>query len=312
MGGEPPDPFPKLAALAPLATCFAVGGVAVAGFASWWLALLLACPASLLAAWQIPPRRPRRSRSAKATATGPNSAPGSPHLTVMTLNLLKGSADAAALVRNLVKHRVDVLAVQELTPGAVAALVREGLTDLLPYCHLDPRTGSKGGGLWARWPLAPCPPPGRFTKAALRARLDMGGRWPVTVMVVHPVAPLRGKERRWQSELAQLRSVLAKSEGPQIVAGDFNASRDHRSFRDLLAVGLIECADAAQRRSWPGHTWPTHRLMPAIMRLDHVLISQIGITVRESHMISIPGTDHRGVLAVLECEHDLVGSSPCG
>jgi len=30
------------------------------------------------------------------------------------------------------------------------------------------------------------------------------------------------------------------------VAGDFNVGRDHRPFRDLLAVGFRDCADASQ------------------------------------------------------------------
>src|ERR1700722_12338080 len=52
-GGQPPNPGPKLAALA------AVAGVAVAALSSWWLALVLAGPAVILVAWQFPPPRPR-------------------------------------------------------------------------------------------------------------------------------------------------------------------------------------------------------------------------------------------------------------
>jgi endonuclease/exonuclease/phosphatase (EEP) superfamily protein YafD len=312
LGGEPPNPLPRLAALAPLAACFAAAGVAVAAIGSWTLALLLACPASVLVAWQIPPRKPRRIRSARKAPTRPNVGPDSPYLTVMTLNLYKGAADAAAVVRNLVKHRVDVLAVQELTPEAMADLVREGVADLLPYSHVDPRVNPFGDGLWARWPLVPLPPLARVTSAAPRARITVGGQWPVTVTAVHPIAPVAGNERRWQADLAQIRSGLANTDGLQIVAGDFNASRDHRPFRDLLAVGLIDCADAAQRRSLPGYTWPTDRSIPAIMRLDHVLVSGTGIRVHESQLISIPGTDHRGVLAVLECEDRAVNNAAGG
>ena len=34
-----------------------------------------------------------------------------------------------------------------------------------------------------------------------------------------------------------LRQTLAAVDGPQLVAGDFNAARDHRPFRELLVAG---------------------------------------------------------------------------
>jgi endonuclease/exonuclease/phosphatase (EEP) superfamily protein YafD len=136
--------------------------------------------------------------------------------------------------------------------------------------------------------------------AAPRARIEPVDGWPVTVTGVHPKAPMRRNVRRWQQELATIRSTLACSEGLQVVAGDFNASRDHRPFRDLLAAGFLDCADAAQRRPWPGFTWPAGRLIPSVMRLDHVLVSQDRATILESQVIRVPGTDHRGVLAVIQ------------
>ena len=102
-----------------------------------------------------------------------------------------------------------------------------------------------------------------------------------------------------------IRSALADTAGPQVVAGDFNASRDHQSFRALLGVGFMECADAARRRPWPGFTWPVelyHRRVAPVMRLDHVLLSQDAGVVREATMTRIPGSDHRAVLAVIDLQ----------
>jgi endonuclease/exonuclease/phosphatase family metal-dependent hydrolase len=140
----------------------------------------------------------------------------------------------------------------------------------------------------------------------------------VTLAVVHVKAPTKGRATQWQHELAILGSGLAGTPGPQVVAGDFNASRDHQPFRDVLARGFLDCADAAQRRPWPGFTWPTNldtrvnqdrprfrdwlrtrRTLP-VMRLDHVLVSRAGAAVREVRTIRIPGTNHRGVLAVID------------
>jgi endonuclease/exonuclease/phosphatase family metal-dependent hydrolase len=103
----------------------------------------------------------------------------------------------------------------------------------------------------------------------------------------------------WQRELALIRQALATVDGPQVVAGDFNASRDHRPFRDLLAAGFLDCADSSQNRSWPGFTWPAARGRLPVMRLDHVLVSRTA-TVRMTRVIRLPRTDHHGVLAAIE------------
>ena len=60
IGGRPPRPGPQLAALAPVAVLPAVAAVAIAAATAWWLAILLALPAIVLLAWQLPPPRPRR------------------------------------------------------------------------------------------------------------------------------------------------------------------------------------------------------------------------------------------------------------
>ena len=299
-GGEPPDPYPRLAALAPAGTLFAVAGVVVAAATSWWLALLLAIPAATLLAWQLPPARRAGRETASVRPRVPDPRPDALTLRVFSLNVLRGSADPAAVVRAIERHRVDVLAVQELTPGMVDRLADAGLGTLLPYRHLDPRPKAGGTGLWARWPLAPLPPVPGMVAAAPRARIEPVDGWPVTVTGVHPKAPMRRNVRRWQQDLAAIRSTLVNSEGQQVVAGDFNASRDHRPFRDLLAAGFLDCADAARRRPWPGFTWPVGRGIPPVMRLDHILVSQDSVTVSESRVIRVGGTDHRGVLAVIQ------------
>ena len=299
-GGEPPDPYPRLAALAPAGTLFAFAGVVVAAATSWWLALLLAIPAATLLAWQLPPARRAGRETASVRPRVPDPRPDALTLRVFSLNVLRGSADPAAVVRAIERHRVDVLAVQELTPGMVDQLADAGLGTLLPYRHLDPRPKAGGTGLWARWPLAPLPPVPGMVAAAPRARIEPVDGWPVTVTGVHPKAPMRRNVRRWQQDLAAIRSTLVNSEGQQVVAGDFNASRDHRPFRDLLAAGFLDCADAARRRPWPGFTWPAGRWITPVMRLDHVLVSRGSASVRESRIIRVPGTDHRGVLAVIQ------------
>lgn len=298
-GGHPPNPVPQLAALAPLAVVPGTIAVIIAAAAARWLAVLFAIPTVMLLIWQLPPRR----RISHRTSAGPSRESGSAltlvRLRLLTVNAQGGAADPAALLRILRQHNVDVLAVQELTPHMVGRLAAAGLAQLLPFSHLDPRPGSPGTGLWARWPLTPLPPVPGLTAAAPRARIDPPGGHPVTLTAVHPHAPISGHADIWQRELVLIRQALATIDGPQVVAGDFNASRDHRPFRDLLAVGFLDCADSGQSRSWPGFTWPAARGRLPVMRLDHVLVSRTA-TVRMTRAIRLPRTDHHGVLAAIE------------
>ena len=215
------------------------------------------------------------------------------------MNARGGAADPAAIVRILRQHDVDVLAVQELTPPMVARLTAAGLTQLLPFSHLDPWPGSRGTGLWARWPLMPLEPVPGLTWAAPRARVDPLGGLPVTLTAVHPVAPVQGRAGRWRRELAIIQQVLTAVDEPQVVAGDFNATRDHGPFRELLAAGFLDCADSSQNRSWPGFTWPASGRALPVLRLDHVLVSRTA-TVPMTRTMRVPRTDHHGVLAAME------------
>ena len=302
-GGYPPKYGPELAALAPLAIVPGTAAVIIAAYAAWWLAALLAIPAALLVMWQLPPlRRPHVEAApgpSPGASGGTRSAVTTLRLRLFTVNAMRGAADPAALLRLLRQHSVDVLAVQELTPSMVSRLTAVGLTQLLPFSHLDPRPGSWGVGWWARWPLLPLEPVPGLRSAAPRARVDPLDGLPVTLTAVHLVAPTQKHSDAWRRELAIIQQTLATVDGPQLVAGDFNATRDHRPFRELLAAGYLDCADSSQSRSWPGFTWPaTGRMLP-VMRLDHVLVSRTA-AVPMTRAIRVPRTDHHGVLAAIE------------
>ncbi len=296
LGGSSPVRTP-LAAFAPIAALVAVAATLVAVAVEWWVAVLLAIPTVLLIGWQVPPRR--RPRTSRAPESGPAPA-GSETVVVrfLTLNALVGRASPAAIVSQVRKLQPDVLAVQELTPGLEGKLAEAGLRELLPFSSLDPRPGHTGIGLWSSWPLSQLPPVPGARNPMPRAQLDVG--WPITITVVHPPAPLRGRQPGWKQDMDRLLAALTGTTGQQIVAGDFNATRDHGAFRRLLSAQLVDCADAAQSRPWPGFTWPANRRFPPVMRLDHILVSRRGATVQETRTVHIPGTDHLGVLALIE------------
>jgi endonuclease/exonuclease/phosphatase (EEP) superfamily protein YafD len=291
-GGDQRFPAPLLAAAAPFAVppLGVAVALALAGRRRW----IAAVPGALLllhVAWLAPSLTPDDGPAATGTQ--------SPELTVMTANILFGQADADALVREVRERRVDVLFVEELTPSATQRLREAGLETLLPSSVLAPAPEAAGTGLWSRLPVnALAAVPGTMF-AMPRARLDLPSGSSVTVTAVHPTSPTNdASTSRWRRELTALRQTLEGTPGRQVVAGDFNATRDHAPFRQLLDAGLVDAADAQGWTAWPGMTWPAHRFHPPLMRLDHVVVST-GFGVRDVDVVEIPGTDHRAVVARL-------------
>lgn len=214
-------------------------------------------------------------------------------LRVATINTNGGAADAQAVVRLVRTERIDVLAVQQMPPSGVEALDRAGLGGLLPHQELHPEDDSS---IYSRLPLTD----GGTTRAdtvwpQTVAQVAVGGR-SVQFIAVHTYYPL-GSPERWTRDMSALAS-LARRAGPDTVfLGDFNASLDHAPMRDLLAAGLTD-THAELGHGW-APTWPVgHALLPPVVQLDHVLHGPglAGVSVSER---TVPGTDHRAVVAVL-------------
>jgi endonuclease/exonuclease/phosphatase (EEP) superfamily protein YafD len=131
-----------------------------------------------------------------------------------------------------------------------------------------------------------------------RVTVDPGQ--PVTITLVHPHAPVADRQAYWREDLDLLLRSLPAVTGHHLLIGDFNASRDLRPFRRLLQAGYADSSDIARKRPWPGLTFPANVKIPPLMRLDHILVSPTGPLVHETRHLHVPGTDHLGVLAVMD------------
>lgn len=210
-------------------------------------------------------------------------------VTVATLNLLFGRADAAEVVA--LATEVDALALQELTPEALAGLEAAGLDDELPHRVVDPRPGAAGSGIWARHPLAAGDPvPGTFAMpGAVMAHPDREG-FAVGLTNVHPVPPVDGAIPTWGAELGR----IAEGDLGVIVLGDFNATLDHAAMRAVLGSGYTDVAAATGdglRASWPA----VGSALPGVV-IDHVLVGA-GAGASSTRVVEVAGTDHRAVVA---------------
>ncbi|MEZ3181847.1 endonuclease/exonuclease/phosphatase family protein [Streptomyces pimonensis] len=218
---------------------------------------------------------------------------GSVELRVATVNVNVGGADPGALVELVRTERIDVLAVEQMPSSGVDALDEAGLDELMPYQELHPEYDSS---IYSRHPLSH----GGTARVGTAwpqttAEVAVGGHR-VRFVAVHTYYPL-GDPERWARDMAALTS-LARSSGPDTVfLGDFNASLDHAPMRELLAAGLTD-THAELGHGW-ARTWPVgHPLVPPLVQLDHVLHGSglVGVSVGEH---TVPGTDHRAVVAVL-------------
>jgi endonuclease/exonuclease/phosphatase (EEP) superfamily protein YafD len=225
-----------------------------------------------------------------------SAAPGSTPLVVMTLNMHFGGADPADVVAEVRRHHVDVLATEEMTPQAVDALRAAGIGDVLPYQDLKPRGGAAGNGLWSRFRLTHVHTPFDFGHPPDSAELDYQGR-PIFLSAVHPVSPYPANSAEWSVEMDRLATWLGDVHGLAVVAGDFNATRDHKQFRNVLDAGFDDAATQAGVGWQP--TFPANRRrLPLLVAIDHVIVRG-GIVATHVVRVNVDDTDHAGLVATL-------------
>ncbi len=322
---EPPDAFGSTAprAVAGYLRCgiaLGLGGLAVCWLTRphWHWTLI---GAQALARWGLLPAYPLavwalRSRdwpvaalaigaaagqlAATATARGGGSpdAPGADHpVRLATANLLVSNDRPEAVPADLLATAADVIVLQEVTPALAEALADQTVSEAYPYQLLDPLEGYHGSALLSRWPLTDSEVLDLDGRPMTAATVQTPGG-PLRVIGVHAVNPVAaGELGRWRRQLQILGRLAAEAGGAVVVAGDFNGTLDHAPLRALLDSGLRDSYAVAGRgfaSSWPHG----HRLLPALILIDHVLLgSAVGVSA--VRLSPTPGSDHRKVVADL-------------
>ena len=116
------------------------------------------------------------------------------------------------------------------------------------------------------------------------------------IVGAHTYPPLPGAMTWWRSSVADVASLCRRSTAGLIVAGDFNATRDHAPLRNLGGcVSAGEQAGIGGLATWPSSTGTT--LLGAT--IDHVLVDGAVWEGKEGRVVTIPGTDHRAVVVRL-------------
>ncbi|MCW2962419.1 MAG: Integral rane protein, partial [Thermoleophilia bacterium] len=217
----------------------------------------------------------------------------------MTVNLLVGNPDRAAVARDILAADPDVIVLQEYDPKWHRTLHAK-LGTRYPYEVHETRDDSFGSAIYSRTPfVGPAPEP--FTLAQnetpqYRAVVHLAGR-DVAIYDVHLMPPVsRDYVITGRHEFADLRRRVRRERLPMILAGDLNVSASSPQHHDLGDAGLIDAWELV--RHGRGATWPATRginWLPGV-RLDHLYLSG-ELTTTRVRVGDANGSDHRPVVA---------------
>ncbi len=213
---------------------------------------------------------------------------------LMTANLMhKNGATAQALRETLDIVKPDVLAVQELTVPLLSTIA-----DRFSHHLLAPRPDGPGIGMAADRPVTvdEVPMPYRSGMVATLQPEDwpeFGGR--VEVFNVHLANPIG----RWPRSMTGVRrgqvdAIESRTESMpdrRVLCGDLNATPLWPAYRRLLRSYRDRVVDAAASQgNRPSRTWAPLRTGPRVLRIDHILVSGVGVVSAEA--LPLAGSDH--------------------
>ena len=296
----------------------AMGAVVAARFWSWdtrvsFVALNAVLPIVLLPAWAalLVAALTRRKALALASAVVvaahvlvvapeltarspvPAWAHGAPTVRMMTANVLVGSGDATSIAAEVRRHEPDVVVLLESPVDLAAAVLAGDLGPRYPFRFQVDRHDPFALTILSTRPLeVPEVVANSGRPVAVVTGVVVGGAR-VRIIAVHAIAPAGWGRPVWIRDVELIRRA-AQGSGPTVVLGDFNATWNHRAFRELLADGF---EDAAAARGRPfDMTWPRSGLpAPPVMRLDHILTGK-GAVATWVRAGDIAGSDHRYVV----------------
>lgn len=214
-------------------------------------------------------------------------------LTVASANLNFEHRDHAALAAWLLSGSgPDVVALQEYTESALAAVNVRNVLAAYPHRVLAPSDDPFGLGVLSKYPIASVervPPANLLATLKLRLVLDVHGSR-VALIAVHPMPPISADYARERDASLGLEAVRLSQAGiPGVLMGDMNDTP--------WSTGLRATAPL-QRASGLTPTWPNAWGWLSLLPLDHVLVTP-GVRVVEASLGPDLGSDHRPILVRL-------------
>ncbi|MFK8023752.1 MAG: endonuclease/exonuclease/phosphatase family protein [Ilumatobacter sp.] len=218
---------------------------------------------------------------------------GAVGVSVASVNILFDNRQVIELGADLAERSPDVIAFSEFIQWHRRTLRVNGLRAQYPHrIDVDPQLGS-GMSIWSKYPIVDwevADPNGRIVDATID-----GPDGVFRLLSVHPRTPIHDFAL-WIETLGEIARLAADDDSPTLVVGDFNASYWHPAYREILDNGLVD-AHIATRDPW-STSWPTDRLIPPFVRLDHALVDD-RLAVIDLVDFQPPGSDHRGFVVTV-------------
>lgn len=245
----------------------------------------------------------RRPGGSSPALTG-RAAQGGFTFTIVSVNVLYGRADPRTLARFATHCGADFVLVQECTEAFSDQLehVRSPhrFGQVYPYRFGAPAPRAAGTVTYSKFPgvhltdwLVNTAGVDDRHNPVVRFETPAGD---LTISNVHTVPPAPHWATAWGRQLRRIRYHVRHTNGPLIVAGDFNADLCHPAFCDLT-TSFQDGVDGVEVKPWSWlwrNTWPRGGKLEFV-RLDHILGRDLSLNAGGT--VSIPGTDHHATWA---------------
>jgi len=210
-------------------------------------------------------------------------------LTIASTNLYVDNPELERAGHQIAAHLPEVLVAQEFTPAARAAFQHAGITAHYRYRieHVD--LGTVGVAIYSMYPLREVPQDPAVPEV-LPAIVTLPDGRHVRVLDVHLFPPQRGDPGFWERQIHRFDRELDRTPGLWVAIGDYNATIEHRVFRDLLHDGRRD-AHLLTGRGY-ARSWPADLALPPLVLIDHALLSR-GIGASATRERTVAGSDHR-------------------
>ncbi|MFJ7996829.1 endonuclease/exonuclease/phosphatase family protein [Streptomyces sp. NPDC096310] len=297
LGGDGITPVPQFLAFLPWLLVPSAVALLLTVLLRWRAGVVWALVVVGAGGWFL---RPYDTQAASAAGSGSGRTGGAAPvmLKVLTSNVEYGQA-TRGLIDVIRREKPDLVFVQECEFRCVELLDERIPAADYPYRNVVKASSAEGSSILSRFPLTDAARiPGLLAMPGSTARV---GDRTVRLQLAHPLPPIPGMVDDWHTELGRIRTFAAAQQtagAPLILAGDFNATRDHAAFRAVLdAGGLRDSALLAGAGRTP--SWPAGLPRPLGAQIDHVLVSD-DFSVRSARFLDLAHTDHRSLLVGLE------------
>lgn len=228
----------------------------------------------------------------------PPGATTAPSFTLYSHNVLFDNPTPEVEAARIRAVDADVVMLEELSQRVLHSLDDHGAFSAYPYRFTNGGWSTDGMGIFSKTPLVDESELEDIKFHPQRAVTTVHGRQ-IVLWNVHLLAPVGGTAA-WEAGHRALGARLRAETGDVVVAGDFNATFQHRPFRGLLDQGLHDVA-IDRGRAWQ-RTWPANGDLSSkvggFIRIDHVLTkgSVTGTSIRTGDG---DGSDHHSLLTRL-------------